>query len=258
MFFRRFVVTIFSFLLVVSCFLLTFADVITNNQSEMKKTIALLALLISCSCAIAQKKSVSILGDSYSTYEGYMTPSTNELWYYGKATPQTTDVSNVRQTWWYQLIKQKNWRLCVNNSYSGATISYTGYAGNDYSARSFNTRADNLGSPDVILIFGATNDSWAGTPVGDYKYENITYGDLYTFRPAMARLLDYVTTRYVGSEVYFLINDGLRPDITESIKTVCRHYDVPFVELHDIHKISGHPSVQGMTQIAQQVAAAVK
>ena len=187
-----------------------------------------------------------------------MTPSTNELWYYAKSKPTQTDVSNVRQTWWYQLISKKGWRLCVNNSYSGATISYTGYDGNDYSARSFNTRADNVGSPDVLLIFGATNDSWAGTPIGEYKYEGITHGDLYTFRPAMARLMDYVTTRYIGTDIYFLLNDGLRPEIVESVKTICQRYNVPVIELQAIDKKSGHPSVKGMQQIAEQVAQAIQ
>lgn len=217
----------------------------------------MLALLLLCGVAGAQKKSVSILGDSYSTYEGYMTPQTNELWYYAKAKSERTDVTDVRQTWWHQLIRKKDWKLCVNNSYSGATISYTGYDGNDYAARSFNTRADNLGSPDVILIFGATNDSWAGSPIGDYKYEGITWGDLYQFRPAMARLLEYMQNRYLGAEIYFLLNDGLRESINESVKTICDHYGIKYIELHGIHKISGHPSVKGMSQIAEQVAAAI-
>lgn len=151
----------------------------------MKKTILTLLAAVVCSLASGQTKSVSILGDSYSTYEDFVTPSTNELWYYAKSKPERTDVKDVRQTWWYQVIKENGWRLCVNNSYSGATISYTGYDGNDYRDRSFNTRMTDLGNPDIIFIFGATNDSWAGTPIGEYKYEGITYGDLYQFRPAL-------------------------------------------------------------------------
>jgi len=221
----------------------------------MKKRL-LICFLFFVGCVmqgIAQTKSVSILGDSYSTFEGYVTPQTNELWYYAKAQPERTDVQNVRQTWWHQLIRQKGWKLCVNNSYSGATISYTGYDGNDYSARSFNTRAGDLGCPDVILIFGATNDSWAGTPIGEYKYENIKLGDLYEFRPALARLLDYMQNRYLGTDIYFLLNDGLRDEINESVKTICRHYGVKVIELQGIDKVSGHPSVKGMAQIAEQV-----
>lgn len=219
----------------------------------MKKLSLLLLTVVFAGFANAQTKSVSVLGDSYSTYEGFVTPSTNELWYYAENPEARTDVKNVRQTWWHQVIKENGWRLCVNNSYSGATISYTGYDGNDYSARSFNTRMDNLGQPDVIFVFGATNDSWAGSPVGDYKYEGITYGDLYQFRPALARMLQWMTDRYVNTEIYFLLNDDLRDEIDESVKTICAHYGVPVIELVGIDKLSGHPSVKGMRQIADQV-----
>ncbi len=221
----------------------------------MKRNLFLLLAVSLCSIAFAQTKLVSVLGDSYSTFEGYMTPSTNELWYYAKNVEQKTDVNNVRQTWWHQVISEQGWRLCVNNSYSGATISYTGYDGNDYSARSFNTRMTELGQPDVIFIFGATNDSWAGTPIGEFKYEQITYGDLYSFRPAMAYLLQRMKDRYINTEIYFLLNDGLSAEVTSSVKTICEHYAVPVIELKGIDKISGHPSAKGMRQIADQVNA---
>ena len=224
----------------------------------MRKTILLFALLLTVGAANAQKKSVSILGDSYSTYEGYMTPSTNELWYYAKSKPTQTDVSNVRQTWWYQLINKKGWRLCVNNSYSGATISYTGYDGNDYSPRSFNTRMDNLGQPDIIFIFGATNDSWAGSPIGDFIYEGIKKADLYEFRPALAHMLRWMTDRYVNTEIYFILNTELKDEINTSVKTICEHYGVPVITLTEVDKISGHPSVKGMRQIADQVNSFLK
>ena len=218
--------------------------------------VTLVAALMVC-LANAQTKLVSILGDSYSTYENYVTPSTNELWYYAQNGAQKTDVKNVRQTWWHQVISENGWRLCINNSYSGATISYTGYDGNDYSARSFNTRMPDLGQPDIIFVFGATNDSWAGAPIGEYKYENIQYGDLYAFRPAMAYLLQRMKDRYVNTEIYFILNDDLRDEIDESVKTICAHYSVPVIELVSIDKLSGHPSVKGMRQIADQVNAFV-
>ena len=58
----------------------------------------------------------------------------------------------------HKFIKENNYRLCVNNSFSGATICNTGYNQADYSDRSFITRMDKLGCPDIIFIFGATND----------------------------------------------------------------------------------------------------
>ena len=224
----------------------------------MKKiTLTILAVLMA-GIAVAQTKAVSILGDSYSTYEDFVTPSTNELWYYAKNSDQKTDVKDVRQTWWHQLIKENGWRLAVNNSYSGATISYTGYDGNDYSPRSFNTRMDNLGQPDIIFIFGATNDSWAGSPIGDFKYEDIKKADLYEFRPALAHMLRWMTDRYVNTEIYFILNTELKDEINTSVKTICAHYGVPVITLTEVDKISGHPSVKGMRQIADQVNSFLK
>ena len=224
----------------------------------MKKiTLTILAVLMA-GIAVAQTKAVSILGDSYSTYEDFVTPATNELWYYAKNSEQKTDVKDVRQTWWHQLIKENGWRLAVNNSYSGATISYTGYDGNDYSPRSFNTRMDNLGQPDIIFIFGATNDSWAGSPIGDFKYEDIKKADLYEFRPALAHMLRWMTDRYVNTEIYFILNTELKDEINTSVKTICAHYGVPVITLTEVDKISGHPSVKGMRQIADQVNSFLK
>ncbi len=213
----------------------------------MKRILTCLLIIVgSVALCGAQTKSVSILGDSYSTFEGFVTPETNEMWYYAQGERGRTDVLDVRQTWWHQLIKNKGWKLCVNNSYSGSTISYSGYSGNDYSQRSFLTRMKDLGCPDVIFIFGATNDSWAGAPIGDYQYEQLHKANFWTFRPAMARMLEWMTARYVGADIYFLLNDGLKDEINQSVKTICEHYGVQCIELHDIDKQSGHPSVKGM------------
>ena len=219
----------------------------------MKKLLFVLLTALFAGTVTAQIPSVSILGDSYSTYEDFVTPATNELWYYAQNGEGKTDVKDVSQTWWHQVIKENGWRMCLNNSYSGATISYTGYDGNDYSARSFNTRMNDLGSPDIIFVFGATNDSWAGAPIGEYKYEGITKADMYSFRPALAYMLKWMTDYYLNTKIYFLLNDDLRDEIDESVKTICARYGVPVIELEGIDKISGHPSVKGMRQIADQV-----
>ena len=183
-------------------------------------------------------QSVTIFGDSYSTFEGYIEPA---------------DVTDVTQTWWHQLLSRKGWHLCMNNSYSGSTISYSGYDGADYSLRSFNTRMTNLGSPDIIFVFAGTNDSWAGAPMGDYQYDDFAHANLFQFRPAMARMLEYMTKRYINTRIYFILNDGLRDEVNSSVLTICQHYGVPCIRLHDIDKMSGHPSVKGMQQIASQI-----
>lgn len=220
----------------------------------MKRTFTMLCLFtILAMQAMSQTKPVvSILGDSYSTFQGFI-PESNAIWYYSPANLNQTDVETVEQTWWWQVIKRGGYRLGTNNSYSGATVCNTGYNDADFSDRSFVTRCTNLGSPDIILICGATNDSWAGVPIGEYKYADWKRADLYTFRPAMAKMLSDIRQHYPNVDVYFILNTELKDDINKSVDEVCRHYEVGLIRLHDIDKKSGHPSVAGMKSFADQV-----
>ncbi len=230
-----------------------------NNYIRRIGVLVAAFIITSGSLISAQsKKSVSILGDSYSTFENFIEPKTNEMWYFVKANPDLTDVTDVKQTWWHQLIKDGGLKLEQNNSYSGSTICTTGYRGEDYTERAFINRMDNLGCPDILLIFGATNDSWANSPIGEFVWSDWNQEQLKSFRPALTYMLSHIVDRYPNTELLYIINDGLKPEITTSIVEACDHYGVPYVELHDIDKTAGHPNIHGMKQIAEQVSSALK
>lgn len=214
--------------------------------------VATISLGMSMSLTAQSRKGVSILGDSYSTFEACVLPDTNHVWYYEKSQSKN-DVHKVADTWWWKLISEDGLRLCKNNSFSGSTICNTGYNGNDYSHFSFIKRMRDLGSPDLIYIFGGTNDSWANSPVGDFKYADWTKEDLYSFRPATAYMLANMINFYPGTEIVFLINNDLSEAVTESIKTICNHYGVEYIQLVAIDRIEGHPSIKGMQQIVDQI-----
>lgn len=221
----------------------------------MKKLLLLLLCAVAASGVFAADKAkpvVSILGDSYSTFDGYI-PEGNASWYFTNTQNGRTDVTDVRQTWWWQLISEGGYILGSNESYSGATISYTGYRGEDYSDRSFITRLPRIAPSDIILIFGATNDSWVGGPLGEFTYRKLTRGHYYEFRPAMGKLLSEAQNRFPGTRLVFIINSELRTEIVESIKEICKHYNVEYLELHDIDKKNSHPTIKGMTSIKEQV-----
>lgn len=225
----------------------------------MKNLRLLLSLIVLAVLpSVAQvKPTLAVLGDSYSTFAGFI-PEGNACWYNSPADHKRTDVTKVEQTWWWQVANEGGYKLGAIESYSGATICNTGYRDEDYSDHSFVTRCTNLGNPDIILICGATNDSWANAPIGDYKYANWKRVDLYFFRPAMAKMLNDVKLHYPNVEVYFILNTELKKEINESVLEVCKHYDVPVIELVDIDKKSSHPSVKGMKAIAQQVLKFIK
>lgn len=225
----------------------------------MKKLLIIIAAAFMMLPAAAQgRKSVSVLGDSYSTFEGFMEPSTNELWYYAKPKKNQTDVDNVKETWWHQFISDNGFLLERNNSYSGATVSTTGYQGNDYSDRSFIRRMKDIGSPDMILIFGATNDSWAGSPLGEFNWEDINGGNMKEFRPALAYMLSYLKDRHPNATIIYMINSELKPSITNSITEACTHFGIPYLQLHDIDKTAGHPNEAGMKEISRQLTEFVR
>lgn len=224
----------------------------------MKKLILLLVLVSVTFTSWAQtKETVAILGDSYSTYEGYI-PTGNEIWYFQPQRDDRTDVNDVKQTWWWKVVKEGGFKLGVNDSYSGATICYTGYRDEDYTKRSFVQRLANLGTPDIIFVFGGTNDSWAGAPLGEFKYNDIKHADLFCFRPAMAYMLQGLLDHYPNTKIYVLINDGLSKDVTEAMKVISKHYSVPTIELNGIDKKGGHPTIKGMEQIKQQVLSHIR
>ena len=219
----------------------------------MKKSLILLVLsammLVSCGTA----KKVSILGDSYSTFKGYI-PEKYAPFY----PDNNNDVKSVDQTWWSLYVKAKGYQLEKNDSCGGTTISNTGYFGVDSSSSSFTSRVGLLGNPDIIFVFGGTNDAWANSPIGEYKYENWTEEDCKSFRPALACLMDSLLKRYPKAKIYSILNSELKEEVNESMRVVCQHYNVQLIELHDIEKQNGHPSINGMKSICEQLLESIK
>lgn len=226
--------------------------IIPSRLGEGFRGVAILFLLTISTLTFAQvKPSVTILGDSYSTFEGFI-PEGYAIWYYSNP-KNKTDVTKVEQTWWWQVIKDGGYKLCKNDSWSGSTICNTGYRDEDYTHESFVTRSTRLGNPDIILICGGTNDSWAGVKMGNYQYKDWRRADLYYFRPAMAKMLDNIRLYYPNVDVYFILNSELKDEVNQSVAEICKHYNVPLIKLHDIDKMSGHPSIKGMADMAKQV-----
>ena len=226
-------------LIIVLCFLVSFLSGFCNDKESQK--------LVNDTSIYK----VSILGDSYSTFKNYLTPTTNSPWY--PRLSNDNDVQTVEQTWWYQFIQENGFVLEYNNSYSGSTICNTGYSGANSSSSSFITRMKNLGNPNLIIIFGGTNDSWANSPLGIYKYSDWTENDLKSFRPAFAYMLDYLIKTYPNEKIINLVNTELKSEIADAQKLICKQYNVENIQLNNINKMAGHPSIAGMISIKNQI-----
>ena len=81
----------------------------------MKKIhLTLLISLFTFSATFAQKgKSVTIFGDSYSTFEGFITPATNATWYFLDRPIKDNDVTAVEQTASYEGKQHSSRKHCA-------------------------------------------------------------------------------------------------------------------------------------------------
>ena len=237
----------------------------------MKKTFIILMLLAlpcstfaksrsdkSCRCPYLEGKSISILGDSYSTFSNWV-PKDYALWY--TSTQKSTDAHKVEDTWWWKLCDKTHCTLLTNSSYSGSTICNTGYHGKDATQTSFITRMKkDLGEekalsskPQVLFIFGGTNDSWANSPLGEPQYDNWTTEDLFKTFPATCYMLDYLKRWNPGTKIIFISNSELKKEFYTGIQTICQHYQIDLIQLENIKKQAGHPNIEGMESISEQI-----
>ena len=204
---------------------------------------------------------ISILGDSISTYNNW-NPEGYTPWYSDDGNyNESNDISDVKQTWWYKIINELKATLLINSSYSGTTICNTGYNGNDSSEHSFITRMKNdigekkvlQSKPNLIFVFGGTNDTWAGSPVGNLKYNNWTDEDLKSTLPAFCYMIDYLQKWNPGCRIINIINVSVSEEIKQGMITACEYYSIENIVLENISLAGGHPNQEGMTQIKEQI-----
>ena len=136
-------------------------------------------------------KTLSILGDSVSSFQGYV-PSGNEVWY------PNGNVQNVSDTWWKKVINALGMTLKVNNSYSGSRVTTT-----DGTATAGVTRCTSLGTdPDVIIVFIGVNDFFGDVALGTYDGKTAVPSTTTTFLEAFGLMIYRIITQYPKAEVW--------------------------------------------------------
>lgn len=167
-------------------------------------------------------KYVSILGDSISTYEGYIPE--------GLIANEHKGFDTVDKEWWHILLSKLDAKLCVNYSCSGMRISGTDSilsAAYKHYASQLHREADkeyiNLDgskstfeeviNPDVILIMLGTNDYQNNAIFSDFTHADLstqqktnaelTDNTLFTdVKTAYERILYDIITTYQNATVY--------------------------------------------------------
>lgn len=232
----------------------------------LKQLLAVMIVIVLSACVKEPEQdpitSFSVLGDSFSALEGCVDPESNECW----PNYPNIGVTEPEQMWWYQVSVATGWVMDKNNSFSGSLLSnFDDFAtGFHYGHHSFLHRMNDLGDPDVIFIFGATNDIYYGAPLGSYVYADWTEEQLTAFCPAMAYLLDSLKRRYPRAELYVMvdmelcINDNFieaetREAYIEAMHRIANHYQVRCIDIDHIQKDWWHPNARGQEDIARQV-----
>lgn len=204
---------------------------------------------------------VNIVGDSYSTFDGYI-QNGNWTWYPSSGNQSPNDVSELSDTWFYKLAKELNCKILCNDSSSGTTVSTSTRTPDIEWSAMVNRVVSTMGEakaklsdakPDLIIVFGGRNDYTLGVTVGENKYSGWTDADKKEFAPAFCLLLDYLIKYNPYSEVVAISGSHLSEDYNNAISLACNHYGIKNIVLPEFELQSGHPSKSGMTTIAQTI-----
>ena len=228
-------------------------------------------------------KVVSIMGDSISTFEGWIPVEDGHNLNHRKRYPQANLFDDVRLTWWHKLINNLGAKLGVNDSWAGSMVSNTattnsGDIGPDACMASI-TRITNLGSngtPDLIFFYGGTNDAARNVPMGTFepsKFQQVdltsttwsTFADAYAV--AIMRMRHYYPDAKIIAMTPTWTTSYYTPqrldEVAKMIKEVCDYFGVAVVDLrkcginqNNLDKTLGdgiHPSALGMEMIEKYV-----
>lgn len=145
---------------------------------------------------------LSILGDSISTYDGYI-PEGFAVFY-----PLGGVVTDVSQTWWMRLLEDTGMELCSNDSSSGSTCVGDSLSLDDpkYGCSGYRISliAGKQGKmPDVIIVYMGTNDLLIGVPLGDNDGTKLVdEGMVENFSDAYTLILDGLESNYPAAQIY--------------------------------------------------------
>lgn len=225
---------------------------------------------------------VSIMGDSISTFRGYIPEGYYEFF------PENGLVSDVDDTWWKRILDEKGWTLCVNGSSSGATCVGDSTGKDDPQCGCNEFRTGGLGgpdgaAPDIIIVYMGTNDLLQSIPLGDNDgTKPVPEGEVSLFGDAYTLMLDKLQAKYPSSRIYCctitqigtyghgtpfveMVNgEGLTAaDYSARIAQIAGNKNLPVIDLYgcgiavkNLHNTTAdgvHPTPEGMEYIAKAV-----
>lgn len=226
---------------------------------------------------------LSILGDSISTFEGYI-PSDYSAYY-----PENGKIKQVEDMWWYQVLEATGMKLGGNASYSNSEVTGDSTSVTDgLAACSFrrinDLKASDGSSPDIILVYTGINDFLhcreAGSFTAPAQQEE---GEILVFSDAYELMLQKTMAAYPEAQLYLCTltetdagdvkdprsypstneNGNVIADFNQIIREIAAAYGLPLIDLHEcgityqnVYELTGdglHPRPSGAKLIADKV-----
>jgi lysophospholipase L1-like esterase len=204
-------------------------------------------------------KRLSVLGDSISTFGGNVNDNpryaqVGDPTYVGNRCryPQTDlGLTDKNTTYWFRVIHSLDMVLGISESWAGSCISNTqetdsGDLGPNRCIAS-QTRIDHLavnGTPDVILVFGGTNDIGRGFPIGtfdttdvsNYSAAQIAAMPVDTFANAVKAMFTRLQKTYPNAVIYDIFpfragTMGNMDNYLEVLREACDFFGVQYIDM---------------------------
>lgn len=211
-------------------------------------------------------KTISFLGDSITTYEGYSNDCTNtnsticenRIYYKGY-----NHIQDVNDTWWKQTVNNTGLNLLVNNSFSGDRVVLKGQIRNQ---QLHDDTGEIIINPDIIVVYLGINDFIKNVPTDEFglAYETMIVTMKSTYPNAdifLLNLLPNTTTLRPESELI---------EYNKYISFVADKFNATLVDINTQSEINIgtcnthmadikclHPNKDGMTAMANIVTTSI-
>lgn len=220
----------------------------STRELQMTNFGLMLLLCIALSAFTANADTLSIIGDSYSTYGDEISD-----YYPTVAIREGNNVATYEDTWKSIFVKKSGLELTYCDALLGSMIS-----GDTQDPTAIVNRVkitkENLS--DVIIVMGGLNDYWSKKKVGTLDDADLNQND---FAPALYLTLSELKSRNKTARIiYSLILYDRNIDVSEydmAARRICEALNVNYVPISEITCISWHPTKNGMQKIADTLFA---
>ncbi len=209
--------------------------------------------------ATLQNAYLSILGDSISTYKGYIPGGFSHFPYY--ADFESGGRITVDQTWWKITQNALGCKLGVNNSYSGTCVmSKYGYmtSAETISRLQYSVRFDNL-PPDIMIIFMGNNDALVenlNTDEFAVSYRKMLENIYYLYPNVQLFLCTVSYEVYFVGKPYYQEHLLVTTEVNRIIQSLAEEYQLPVIDFQNAYHDQSylydtiHPNELGMKALA--------